>query len=124
MFSAKKVTDTAYKLADSAAKAGAALAVKGKEKAELMLLETRLSKAQRRLGAVVYSLHRGGKKDDVLIEKYIAEVDKIEKQIEEYGVHPDKNSIGSAKVSVLCPQCGAEVDDDAIFCSGCGSKLT
>lgn len=123
MISAQKITDTAYKLANSAAKAGTAIAVKGKEKADLMVLEAKLSKAQRRLGALVYSLHRGGAKDDALVERYIADVDKIEKQIEAFGVKPAKTTASGAKASVLCPQCGAEVDEDAIFCSGCGSKL-
>ena len=47
-------------LVDSAKKTAQDLADKGKNKLDLLNQQARLSKAQRQLGALVYSLHKAG----------------------------------------------------------------
>ena len=70
-------------LVDSAKKTAQDLADKGKNKLDLLNQQARLSKAQRQLGALVYSLHKAGEENPALVEKYIDAVAEIEKAIEE-----------------------------------------
>ena len=50
---------------------------------DLLNQQARLSKAQRQLGALVYSLHKAGEENPALVEKYINAVAEVEKAIEE-----------------------------------------
>ena len=52
-------------LVDSAKKTAQDLADKGKSKLDLLNQQARLSKAQRQLGALVYSLHKAGDRKSV-----------------------------------------------------------
>ena len=70
-------------LVDSAKKTAQDLADKGKNKLDLLNQQARLSKAQRQLGALVYSLHKAGEENPALVEKYIDAVAEVEKSIEE-----------------------------------------
>ena len=70
-------------LVDTAKKTAQDLAAQGKNKLELLNQQARLSKAQRQLGALVYSLHKAGEENPALVEKYIEAVAEIEKNIEE-----------------------------------------
>ena len=53
-------------LVDSAKKTAQDLADKGKNKLDLLNQQARLSKAQRQLGALVYSLHKAGEENPAL----------------------------------------------------------
>ena len=55
-------------LVDSAKKTAQDLADKGKNKLDLLNQQARLSKAQRQLGALVYSLHKAGEENPALVE--------------------------------------------------------
>ena len=70
-------------LMDSAKKTAQDLADKGKNKLDLLNQQARLSKAQRQLGALVYSLHKAGEENPALVEKYIDAVAEVEKAIED-----------------------------------------
>lgn len=59
------------------------IADKGKNQLELLNQQARLSKAQRQLGALVYSLHKAGEENPALVEKYIDAVAEVEKAIED-----------------------------------------
>ncbi|MEG1380725.1 MAG: zinc ribbon domain-containing protein [Ruthenibacterium sp.] len=125
MISLEQMKANAQRLANSAAQVGAEFYEKGKEKVDLIALENKLAKAQRQLGALVYSLHKNGEENEALVARYISAIAAIESKMEAHGTvtpaapMPD----AAAATTVLCPQCGAEVDPDAIFCPGCGCKL-
>ena len=68
---------------DTAKKAAQELADKGKNQLELLNQQARLSKAQRQLGALVYSLHKAGEENQPLVDKYIDAVAEVEKAIED-----------------------------------------
>ena len=70
-------------LFDTAKKTAQDIADKGKNQLELLNQQARLSKAQRQLGALVYSLHKAGEENPALVEKYIDAVAEVEKAIEE-----------------------------------------
>ena len=70
-------------LFDTAKKTAQDIADKGKNQLELLNQQARLSKAQRQLGALVYSLHKAGEENQPLVDKYIAAVAEVEKAIED-----------------------------------------
>ena len=138
-------------LMDSAKKTAQDLADKGKNKLDLLNQQARLSKAQRQLGALVYSLHKAGEENTALVEKYIDAVAEVEKAIEEIkaGMTEDERAEVEAQEAdaaedapeqeqeeeieeepiqlrgetKICPVCKAEVDGDALFCNHCGAQL-
>lgn len=70
-------------LVDTAKKTALDLAGKGKNQLDLISQQARLSKAQRQLGALVYSLHKSGEENQPLVDKYIEAVAEVEKAIED-----------------------------------------
>ena len=126
-------------LVDSAKKTAQDLADKGKNKLDLLNQQARLSKAQRQLGALVYSLHKAGEENPALVEKYIDAVAEVEKAIEEIKANMtddtepeaapaedeeiEEEPIQLRGETKTCPVCKAEVDGDALFCNHCGAQL-
>ena len=121
------------------------IADKGKNQLDLASQQNRLAKAQRQLGALVYSLAKGKEENQPLVDKYIEMIDNIEQEIArlkasltpaeaaeaEYVVHEevpaDQPEAPAAEAAPeehkACPQCGAPVSDDALFCNKCGAQL-
>ncbi len=132
-------------LVDTAKKTAQDLADKGKNQLDLLNQQARLSKAQRQLGALVYSLHKAGEENQPLVDKYIEAVAEVEKAIEEIKANmsdeerveaeaaeeegaEDEEIIEEEPVQLrgetkICPVCKAEVDGDALFCNHCGAQL-
>lgn len=137
---------------DTAKKAAQELADKGKNQLALLNQQARLSKAQRQLGALVYSLHKAGEENQPLVDKYIAAVAEVEKAIEDIKANmtPEERAEAEAQETAeteepvvseepeeeieeepvklrgetkICPVCHAEVDADALFCNHCGAQL-
>ena len=84
-------------LVDSAKKTAQDLADKGKSKLDLLNQQARLSKAQRQLGALVYSLHKAGEENPALVEKYIDAVAEVEKGSATTAAHSCKNNTTAKK---------------------------
>ena len=153
-FSVSREQDPAVfqQLVDTAKKTAQDLADKGKNQLDLMNQQARLSKAQRQLGALVYSLHKAGEENQPLVDKYIEAVAEVEKTIEEIKANmspeeymeaeaeaespleeaeaavEDEEKIEEEPVQLrgetkICPVCKAEVDGDALFCNHCGAQL-
>lgn len=138
-------------LVDTAKKTAQDLADKGKNQLDLMNQQARLSRAQRQLGALVYSLHKAGEENQPLVDKYIEAVAEVEKAIEEIkaNMSPEEYMPAEADAEAeepveepaeeeeeieeepvqlrgetkICPVCKAEVDGDALFCNHCGAQL-
>ena len=120
-------------LVDSAKKTAQDLADKGKNKLDLLNQQARLSKAQRQLGALVYSLHKAGEENPALVEKYIDAVAEVEAQETAENTEPEAAPAEDEEIeeepiqlrgeTKTCPVCKAEVDGDALFCNHCGAQL-
>ena len=136
-------------LVDTAKKTAQDLADKGKNQLDLMNQQARLSRAQRQLGALVYSLHKAGEENQPLVDKYIEAVAEVEKAIEEIKANMSPEEYMAAEAAAeeaeetaeseeeeieeepvqlrgetkICPVCKAEVDGDALFCNHCGAQL-
>ena len=120
---------------------GLEYAEKGKTQALLVNEQGKLLKAQRQLGALVYSLAKGKEENQPLVDKYIEMIDTIEQEITrlkatltpveaaevnfeapmEEAEEPAPQDAEPARKT--CPQCGAPVSADALFCNKCGAQL-
>lgn len=78
-----KIKEQSMQFVDVAKKTAMDLADKGKNQLDLINQQTQLSKAQRQLGALVYSLHKSGEENQPLVDKYIEHIASIEAAIEE-----------------------------------------
>ena len=92
-------------LFDTAKKTAQDIADKGKNQLELLNQQARLSKAQRQLGALVYSLHKAGEENQPLVDKYIDAVAEVEKSIEELKANMTPEE---------CAACEAEEEEQII----------
>ena len=126
-----KIKEQSMQFVDTAYKAAMDIADKGKNQLDLASQQNRLAKAQRQLGALVYSLHKAEEENQPLVDKYIENIAEIEKAIEEIkaGLTPEEEQAladaadrprGETKE---CPVCHADVDADALFCNHCGAQL-
>ncbi|MEG0804711.1 MAG: zinc ribbon domain-containing protein [Pygmaiobacter sp.] len=105
-------------LASRAADTAEDLVAKGKDKIDRLALENQLAKAQRQLGALVYSLKKSGEENEELVEHYVEVIAAVEAKLNECEVQEaDKYCVS------ICPSCGVEVPTDAGFCPRCGTKL-
>ena len=137
-------------LVDTAKKTALDLAGKGKVQLDLASQQARLSKAQRQLGALVYSLHKSGEENQPLVDKYIEAVAEVEKAIEDLKAQMpaadapeaeetetagpeaaeaeaeeeiEEEPVAPRGETKTCPVCQAEIDADALFCTHCGAQL-
>ena len=138
-----KIKEMGLEYAEKGRNAALDLAEKGKTQAMIVNEQGKLLKAQRQLGALVYSLAKGKEENQPLVDKYIEMIDTIEQEIArlkasltpaeaaevEYVVHEEEPAAAPEAAEAApaehksCPQCGAPVSDDALFCNKCGAQL-
>ena len=140
-----KIKEMGLEYAEKGKNAVQDLAEKGKTQALIVNEQGKLLKAQRQLGALVYSLAKGKEENQPLVDKYIEMIDTIEQEIarlkasltpaeaaevefvvheEEPAAEPEAPAAAPApEEHKTCPQCGAPVSDDALFCNKCGAQL-
>ncbi len=132
------------------------LTEKGKTQARILSNQAKISKAQRQLGVLVYSLAKGNEENQPLVDKYIDMIDSIEQEnrqlkaklnpaeatevehvmeteadladpvqdaAEAEAPVPEAEQTTDGPAKKCCPQCGAEVAPDALFCNKCGAQL-
>lgn len=127
-----RILESGARVMDSAKKTASDLARQGKRQADLLAAQNKLAKMQRQLGALVYDLARQGEENPMLVKKYIASIAAIEAEIEDLKTSQPEQKTQTEYASVelnkkpeakTCPQCGAEVQEGAVFCSSCGAQL-
>ena len=85
------------------------LTEKGKTQAKILSNQAKINKAQRQLGALVYSLAKGNEENQPLVDKYIDMIDSIEQENRQLKAKRPGRGRACRK---YCPQCGAEVAPD------------
>ena len=144
-----KIKEMGLEYAEKGRNAAMDLAERGRTQAKIVSEQTKLARAQRQLGALVYSLAKGNEENQPLVDKYIEMIGSIEANL-----HALKESLGPAAAVIThelyeepaecsgitveptaekykkpdtdkktCPQCGAPVSEDALFCNKCGAQL-
>ena len=143
-----KIKEMGLEYAEKGKNAALDLAERGKIQAKIVSEQTKLAKAQRQLGALVYSLAKGNEENQPLVDKYIEMIGSIEANLNalreslgmnapEY-VHAEEAAPADVDAAAdvaaepeaapvqekkCCPQCGAPVSEDALFCHKCGAQL-
>lgn len=107
---AKEVFEIAYKKTEGAVNTG-------KQKIDVAAIENKLSKDYEALGKLYYESIKDA---EDLGEDIAALKSSIEEKLE--NIASIKDEINRAKNKVNCPQCGAIIEKDAIYCSACGAK--
>ena len=140
-----KIKEMGLEYAEKGRNAAMDLAERGKTQAKIVSEQTKLAKAQRQLGALVYSLAKGNEENQPLVDKYIEMIGTIEANIatlkdslgpaaevitQDLDAEPAAEAEAPAQPEAApaqdkktCPQCGAPVSDDALFCNKCGAQL-
>ena len=138
-----KIKEMGLEYAEKGKNAALDLAEKGRTQAKIVNAQSKLYKAQRQLGALVYSLAKGNEENQPLVDNNIEqelsdlkaslEPDTvIETTFEETEEAADVTADAAAEPAEekpedneakTCPQCGAPVSDDALFCNKCGAQL-
>ena len=139
-----KIKEMGLEYAEKGKNAAMDLAERGKTQAKIVNEQAKLAKAQRQLGALVYSLAKGNEENQPLVDKYIEMIGTIEQDIAalkasltpaeaaeaEYVIHEEPAAAPeepadqpAAEPRKTCPQCGAPVSEDALFCNKCGAQL-
>ena len=140
-----KIKEMGLEYAEKGRNAAMDLAERGKTQAKIVNAQAKLARAQRQLGALVYSLAKGNEENQPLVDKYIEMIGTIEAELASLKESLDpaaaENSpeppaepaddisaqaaaeTGSQPEKKTCPQCGAPVSDDALFCNKCGAQL-
>ena len=146
-----KIKEMGLEYAEKGRNAAMDLAERGRTQAKIVSEQTKLARAQRQLGALVYSLAKGNEENQPLVDKYIEMIANIEQELADLkaSLEPDaviettfeeKDEADDADVTEdapaasaeekpeadeakTCPQCGAPVSDDALFCNKCGAQL-
>ena len=119
----ERLRSAAVGMADKVASATGEIVEKGKKQVDVLSLENKLSKAQRQLGALVYSLAQTGAEQPELVKQYIDEIAEIEQQILQASEETAGPVSVSAKAVRVCSSCGGRAELDANFCPRCGEKL-
>ena len=137
-----KIKEMGLEYAEKGKNAALDLAEKGRTQAKIVNAQSKLYKAQRQLGALVYSLAKGNEENQPLVDKYIEMIANIEQELSDLkaSLEPDtviettfeETEEAADDVTVdaaaepaeekpedneakTCPQCGAPVSDDALF---------
>ena len=144
-----KIKEMGLEYAEKGRNAAMDLAERGRTQAKIVSEQTKLARAQRQLGALVYSLAKGNEENQPLVDKYIEMIGSIEANLNalreslgpaaevithDLDEEPAEGSGVTIELTVekdkkpdtdkrACPQCGAPVSEDALFCNKCGAQL-
>ncbi len=145
-----KIKEMGLEYAEKGKNAALDLAEKGRTQAKIVNAQSKLYKAQRQLGALVYSLAKGNEENQPLVDKYIEMIANIEQELADLKESLEQDTIIETTLeqkdeeddvvtadaaaepaeekpedneAKTCPQCGAPVSDDALFCNKCGAQL-
>ncbi len=83
-----------------------------------MQINTQVKQTYERLGNSVYLMKKSGNFNEPLLDKYVAEVDRLLDQLRKAD-----QKIDDINKVITCPNCSSRNDRDAVFCSKCGSRL-
>ena len=109
----KKVSDTAK----AAAKKSSEIVEVTKLNMNISAEEDKIKKAYADIGKQVYDAYSNGEE---VAENYISICEQIRSY--EDNIKETKQKILELKNVKVCPNCGAELELDIAFCSGCGTK--
>ena len=97
--------------------------------------QSKLYKAQRQLGALVYSLAKGNEENQPLVDKYIEMIANIEQELSDLkaSLEPDtviettfedtEEAAADVTADAAAEPAEEKPEDNALFCNKCGAQL-
>lgn len=116
-----KVLTGVGKAADAAVKTTGDLMHKGKLQLDIKAQQSRLDEIYQKLGAEVYEQLKAGQTDLQTLEPYVKQADKAHARLAALKLRQMQAKVGTDAVK-LCPLCGAVLEKEDLFCSGCGAQ--
>ena len=104
--------------AKNAAKKTGELLEVGKLKLACADTKSKINEAYKELGKDLYNAEKEGSEDAEAIKNIIIDIDGLYEKLAE-----QENQVAQLKKQKKCISCGQMCDDEADFCSKCGSKL-
>ena len=98
-------------------KTGEAVSV-GKQKFDISSLEVKLSKEYEKLGKVYFNMIKDQNPENEKVAKIVASIKEKKQEIKVC-----KDKLNETRNKRVCPNCGATIDDDSIYCNFCGTEL-
>ncbi len=109
---AKEVFDVAYKKTNEVVQTQ-------KQKFDVSTIENKRNKDFMQLGELYYNQIKDTEIENEKIKDLVEAITEKNMKIDEL-----KQEINAAKNKRICPNCSANIDDNSIYCSVCGAKLT
>ena len=106
----------AGQVAGGVARVSRDLVSKGRDRADKLALQARLSRLYRQLGALVYTQKKSGSEDEAMISWYVAELDTLKEKLAKY----EDDTVISAAAGDGAEK-KAEEKEDAMFRGGDGT---
>ncbi|MBQ6569785.1 MAG: zinc ribbon domain-containing protein [Clostridia bacterium] len=114
-----KVADSVRTTAESIGKKTMDAVDASKLKVNAYEINSEIKKRYEALGRIVYDAKRGDFNCDVVIEENIREINILYDKLSEIN-----SKIARLKNKTCCPKCSAINDNEAIYCSRCGRRLS
>lgn len=118
-----KIKEMGLEYAEKGKNAALDLAEKGKTQALIVNEQGKLLKAQRQLGALVYSLAKGKEENQPLVDKYIEMIDNIEQEIARLKASLTPAEAAEAEY-VVHEEVPADLCIQALLCRTAGAERT
>ncbi len=116
-----ELKDVSAKFADTASKKANEAFDLGKKKVNEISLENDLSKAQKQLGVLVYTLYKTGEENPELVDEYIQRIVAIETELNN-AKETVNNEVFEVKANPVCTSCNSPLADGDKFCKACGTR--
>lgn len=120
-FKLDELVNTVGEMASGAAKATTGLVKKSQDRVNEMALSSKLSKMQRQLGALVYTLRKNEEENEPMVAWYVAEIDRIKAEM---GKKSKNEKFDESEQEVFVYGTPEEQEDGAMFCDGDRDELS
>ena len=107
-----KIKEMGLEYAEKGRNAALDLAEKGRTQAKIVNAQSKLYKAQRQLGALVYSLAKGNEENQPLVDKYIEMIANIEQELSDLKASLEPDTVIETTFEET-EEAAADVTDDA-----------
>ena len=98
-------------------KTGEAVSV-GKQKFDISSLEVKLKKEYEKLGKLYFGMIKDTEPNNEKVAEIVAAIKEKKAEIKER-----KAKLNEARNKRICPQCGAAIEEDSVYCNFCGAEL-
>ena len=98
-------------------KTGEAVSV-GKQKFDISSLEVKLKKEYEKLGKLYFEMIKDSEPNNEKVAEIVSAIKEKKDEIKDR-----KAKLNEARNKRICPNCGAAIEEDSVYCNFCGTEL-